>query len=197
MEDFSFPPRPLLVSVKSLLCTAGTNAGRLGQHQWPCPGGGSRDKMKRGLPLHESRSSSGTHDLKGTQTLRRFMALGLAVMLLPLGQTELFAQQYGPYDGQYPAYPQPGYGQPAYPQPQAYGQPAYPQSQYPTLTHSSIRNKRTHNSIHSKRIRSRPTHSSIRNHLIHRTDSHTTSKAMHRTTHKIRCSLSVPANWNN
>src|SRR5580700_4576993 len=131
MEDFSFPPRPLLVSVKSFLCTAGTNAGRLGQHQWPCPGGGSRDKMKRGLSLHESRSSSGTHNLKGTQTLRRFMALGLAVVLLPLGQTELFAQQYGPYKGQYPAYPQPDYGQPAYPQPQPYGQPAYPQSQYP------------------------------------------------------------------
>ena len=53
------------------------------------------------------------------------MALGLAVMLLPLGQTELFAQQYGAY-GQYAPYPQPGYGQP-----QPYGQPAYPQSPYP------------------------------------------------------------------
>ena len=61
------------------------------------------------------------------------------------------------------------------------------------LTHSSIHNKRTHNSIRSKRIRSRPTHSSIRNHLIHRTDSHTTNKAMH----KIRCNLSVLLNWNN
>src|SRR5580698_4390682 len=77
--------------------------------------------------------------------LRRTVALTLVVLLLPLGQVELFAQQAYPYQAQYPPYQQPGYGQPAYPPQQPYGQQqiyqqqqqsypqqqAYPQQQQP------------------------------------------------------------------
>jgi len=57
--------------------------------------------------------------------LRRLVALTLALLLLP---GEMFAQQM-PYNGQYPQYPQSGYGQPGYAQPQSYGQQPYPQQQ--------------------------------------------------------------------
>jgi hypothetical protein len=63
------------------------------------------------------------------QSLRRLIALTLALLLLPVGQGELFAQQ-APYYAPYPqgggyGQSQPYYGQQPYPQ-----QPVYPQ-QYP------------------------------------------------------------------
>jgi Protein of unknown function (DUF3300) len=63
--------------------------------------------------------------------LRRLIALALALLLLPMGQGELFAQQ-APYSGQYAPDPQAGYGQsqPYYGQQPYPQQPAYPQ-QYP------------------------------------------------------------------
>ena len=82
--------------------------------------------------------------------LRRLVALGMALVLLPLAQVEVFAQQgqwqtapqygaypqqgqypqNGPYGGRYAPNPQAGYGQPNYPQ-QGYGQQPYaPQQQY-------------------------------------------------------------------
>jgi len=82
-----------------------------------------RRKMKRRSP-----------QLASHTVLRRLVALTMAVLLLPLGQVELFAQQAYPYPAQYPPpYQQSGYGQPAYPQQQPYAQqPAYPQQQpYP------------------------------------------------------------------
>ena len=54
---------------------------------------------------------------------KRAVALTMVLLMLPLGQVELFAQQ--PYPAQYP---QSGYGQQAYPQPY-YGQQPYPQQQ--------------------------------------------------------------------
>jgi len=65
--------------------------------------------------------------------------LAAALLVLPLGQGELFAQQApppgqgglqnNPYSGQYAPGQQPGYGQPQYAQPQ-YAQPQYAQPQY-------------------------------------------------------------------
>jgi hypothetical protein len=57
--------------------------------------------------------------------LRRFVALTLALLLLP---GELLAQQV-PYNQQYPPNQQSGYGQPGYAQPQSYGQQPYAQQQ--------------------------------------------------------------------
>jgi hypothetical protein len=84
--------------------------------------------MKLRTFLHASRTSSGTGGKGVAQTLRRFVALTMALLLLPLGQVELFGQQpaYGP-NAPY----QPGYGQPDYQQPQPYEQQSYPQQSYP------------------------------------------------------------------
>src|ERR1700689_4729687 len=60
------------------------------------------------------------------QALRRMIALSLVLLLLPV---EVFAQQGYPYNGQYPQYPQAGYGQQGYPQPPPYGQQGYGQPQ--------------------------------------------------------------------
>jgi hypothetical protein len=49
------------------------------------------------------------------QAVKRVVAFGLALLLLPLSQVELLAQQYYPYQ-------QPAYGQPGYPPQQTYGQ---------------------------------------------------------------------------
>jgi hypothetical protein len=76
--------------------------------------------------LHASRTSSGTGSTGVAQVLRRGMALTMALLLLPVSQVELFAQQY-PYPGQYGTSQQPVYGQQPYP-PQ---QQAYPQQQQP------------------------------------------------------------------
>jgi len=62
------------------------------------------------------------------QTLRRLVALALALLLLPTGQGELFAQQPPPEIGQCAPDRQSGYGQPGYAQPQQ--QPSYPQQPY-------------------------------------------------------------------
>jgi hypothetical protein len=84
--------------------------------------------------LHASRTSSGTSGTGVAQALRRCLALAMALLLLPVSQVELFAQQY-PYPGQYGPNQQPVYGQqPYYPQQQAYPQqqPYYQQQQaYP------------------------------------------------------------------
>jgi hypothetical protein len=61
----------------------------------------------------------------GVQAFRRLVALAMALLLLPMGQVDLFAQQ-APYNGQYAPYPQSGYGQP---QPY-YGQQPYAQQSY-------------------------------------------------------------------
>jgi len=68
---------------------------------------------------------------------KRAVALTMVLLMLPLGQEELFAQQPYPPDQQsaygQPGYPQPYSGQQQYPQPQPYypqQQPYYPQ-QYP------------------------------------------------------------------
>jgi Protein of unknown function (DUF3300) len=63
--------------------------------------------------------------------LRRFVALTMVLLLMPLWQVELLAQQYYPYAAQSAPYQQPGYGQPAYQQPQPYGQQPYEQQAYP------------------------------------------------------------------
>ena len=68
------------------------------------------------------------------QALKRCVASTLTLLLLPLGQGELFAQQGYPYPSQYGPYQQPAYGQqPYYPQQQQpyyqQQQPAYPQQQ--------------------------------------------------------------------
>ena len=66
---------------------------------------------------------------------KRAVALSMVLLMLPLGQEELFAQQ--PYPAPYPPNQQSAYGQPAYPQPyypqQPYPQqqPYYPQQAYP------------------------------------------------------------------
>src|SRR6202522_4888598 len=81
--------------------------------------------------LHASRTSSGTSGTGVAQALRRCLALAMALLLLPVSQVELFAQQ-NPYPGQYGPSQQPVYGQqPYYPQQQAYPQQqqAYPQQQ--------------------------------------------------------------------
>jgi hypothetical protein len=58
---------------------------------------------------------------------KRAVALTLVLLMLPLGQEELFAQQA--YPAPYPPpYQQSAYGQPGYPQPY-YGQQPYPQQQ--------------------------------------------------------------------
>jgi hypothetical protein len=84
--------------------------------------------------LHASRTSSSTAGRGVAQALKRCLALTMALLLLPVSQVELFAQQY-PDPGQYQ---QPAYGQQPYPQQQAYPQqqqpyyqqqPAYPQQQ--------------------------------------------------------------------
>ena len=85
--------------------------------------------------LHASRSTSGSVGKGVAQALRRCLAFTMALLLLPISQVELLAQQ-SPYPGQYQ---QPVYGQqPYYPQQQAYPQqqqpyyqqqPAYPQQQ--------------------------------------------------------------------
>ena len=86
--------------------------------------------------LHASRTSSGTVGQGVAQALRRCVAFTMALLLLPISQVELLAQQY-PYPGQYQ---QPVYGQqPYYPPQQAYPQQqqqpyyqqqsAYPQQQ--------------------------------------------------------------------
>jgi Protein of unknown function (DUF3300) len=84
--------------------------------------------------LHASRTSSGTGGRGVAQALRRCLALAMALLLLPVSQVELFAQQY-PDPGQYGPSQQPVYGQQAsYPQQQAYPQqqPYYQQQQpYP------------------------------------------------------------------
>src|ERR1700679_845368 len=80
---------------------------------------------------HASRKSSGTNGNGVAQGLKRSLALTMAVLLLPVSQVELFAQQ-NPYPGQYGPSQQPVYGQqPYYPQQQAYPQQqqAYPQQQ--------------------------------------------------------------------
>jgi hypothetical protein len=81
--------------------------------------------------LHASRTSSGKVGRGVAPTLKRCLALTMAVLLLPFSQVELFAQQYSA-PGQYP---QPVYGQqPYYAQQQAYPQqqPYYQQQQaYP------------------------------------------------------------------
>src|SRR5271170_1480739 len=60
---------------------------------------------------------------------KRAVALTMVLLMLPLGQEELFAQQ--PYPAQYPPYQQSAYGQQQpYPQQQPYyQQQAYPQQQ--------------------------------------------------------------------
>jgi Protein of unknown function (DUF3300) len=99
------------------------------------------------LPRHSSHGASAIGGV--AQTLRRVLALVLALLLLvPLGRGEIFAQE-APYGGQYApgqqtSYPQPGYAQPGYPQPQPYGQQPYaqpygqqpyPQQAYPQQTY--------------------------------------------------------------
>ncbi len=82
------------------------------------------------FPQHSSPGAGTTGAV--VQSLRRLIALALALLLLPMGQGELFAQQ-APY-GQYApdqqsgyAQPQPYYGQ----QPYAYGQQPYAHQPYP------------------------------------------------------------------
>jgi hypothetical protein len=75
------------------------------------------------------------------QACRRLVALTLALLLLPIGQEDLFAQQpyaqqpyaqQPPYNGQYAPYPQSGYAQPQpYYGQQPYTQQSYPQQPYP------------------------------------------------------------------
>ena len=84
-----------------------------------------------------------------SRAFQRLVALAMALVLLPLAQVEVFAQQApwpgspqygqypqnGPYNGQYapnqqPGYAQPGYAQPAYPQQQPYPQQPSPQQPY-------------------------------------------------------------------
>jgi Protein of unknown function (DUF3300) len=93
--------------------------------------GAAQKPMKLLNFLHTSRTSSGTGGKGVAQALRRCLAFTMALLLLPVSQVELFAQQY-PYPGQYQ---QPVYGQqPYYPQQQAYPQqqPYYQQQQaYP------------------------------------------------------------------
>ncbi len=61
---------------------------------------------------------------------KRAVALTMVLLMLPLGQEELFAQQ--PYPAPYPPYQQSAYGQQPYPQQQPYyQQQAYPQQQQP------------------------------------------------------------------
>src|SRR5580692_4044660 len=83
--------------------------------------------------LLDSRHDSSLSEAVGP--LRGLMVLALAVLLSPMGQAELFAQQ-APDQGQYPSNQQlpdqqSGYGQPGYAQPQSEGQPAYPPQSYP------------------------------------------------------------------
>jgi hypothetical protein len=75
--------------------------------------------------LHASRIFPGAGVKKVAETFKRVVALTLALLLLPLGQVELLAQQPYPYNGANPPYQQSGYG--GYPQPQPYGQQAQPQ----------------------------------------------------------------------
>jgi hypothetical protein len=95
--------------------------------------------MNLRTPLHEAHKSLSTGAEGSGQIFRRVVALTLAVLLLPFGQLDLFAQQSDPYNGQYPPAQQPGYGQQGYPQPygqqpyyaqpQSYGQQPYPRQQ--------------------------------------------------------------------
>jgi hypothetical protein len=83
------------------------------------------EKMSPLICLHASRPFANAGVKKVAETFRRAVALTLALLLLPLGQVELLAQQSYPYYPQSGAY-QP-YGQQPYPQPQYYAQPYTPQ----------------------------------------------------------------------
>jgi hypothetical protein len=85
-----------------------------------------REKMHPPINLHGLRASASRGVKSVAQALRRMIALSLVLLLLPV---ELFAQQGYPYNGQYPQYPQAGYGQQGYPQPPPYGQQGYGQTQ--------------------------------------------------------------------
>jgi hypothetical protein len=79
-------------------------------------------------PQHSSRGGGGT-------PLRRVIALAMTLLLVPIVQGDLFAQQ-APDNGQYPPDQQSGNPQPGNPemenaQPQPYGQPSSPQPAYP------------------------------------------------------------------
>jgi Protein of unknown function (DUF3300) len=91
-----------------------------------------REKMNPRIYLHELHTFSRTGVKKLAPALRRVVALSLVLLLSPLGQVELFAQQNYPYNAPYPQYQQPAYAQQGYPQPQPYGQQPYAQPQsYP------------------------------------------------------------------
>jgi hypothetical protein len=66
----------------------------------------------------------------GGVSLKHVIALAMALLLVPIVQGELFAQQ-APDNGQYAPDQQPGYQQPGNAQPQPDGQQSYPQPAYP------------------------------------------------------------------
>jgi hypothetical protein len=102
----------------------------------------SRVAMFSRLLFDSPRDSSGAGTAGDVaRTLRRLVAMGMALLLLvPLVAEELFAQQ-APYSGPYAPYQQSGYGQQGYVPPQPYVQPQpyapqpyaqpYPQQYYP------------------------------------------------------------------
>ena len=101
--------------------------------------------------LHASRTSSGTVGKGVAQALRRCLAFTMALLLLPISQVELLAQQ-SPYPGQYQ---QPVYGQqPYYPQPQAYPQQRIRSSNSPTINNSRLIPSSSPITNSSRRIRS-------------------------------------------
>jgi hypothetical protein len=69
--------------------------------------------MKLQNVLHASRTSSGTGGIGVARALRRCLAFTMALLLLPVSQVQLFAQQC-PCPGQYGPYQPPVYGQQPY-----------------------------------------------------------------------------------